>query len=41
MNQIFQEMAMNNKLMLVTYGYLLLLATLGFALDASIAARIV
>jgi hypothetical protein len=34
-------MAMNNKLTLVAFGYLLLLATLGFALDASIVARIV
>jgi hypothetical protein len=35
------RMAMNNKLMLVAFGYLMLLAALGFVLDASIAATIV
>jgi hypothetical protein len=37
----FREMAMNKKFMFVTLGYLLLLAALGFALDASIVAMIV
>jgi hypothetical protein len=37
----FPEMALNNKLMFVALGYLLLLAALGFALDLSIAAMIV
>ena len=37
----FREMAMNNKLMFVALGYVLLLAALGFALDLSIAAMIV
>ena len=36
-----REMAMNNKLMFVAVGYVLLLAVLGFALDLSIAAMIV
>jgi hypothetical protein len=37
----FREMAMNKKFMFVALGYLLLLAALGFALDASIVAMIV
>ena len=34
----FREMAMNNKLMFVALVYVLLLASLGFALDASVVA---
>jgi len=34
-------MAMNNKMIFVALGYVLLLAGLGFALDLSIAAMIV
>jgi hypothetical protein len=37
-DQIFRELAMNNKLMLVAFGYLILLAALGFALDAAMIA---
>jgi hypothetical protein len=37
----FREMAMNKKFMFVALGYLLLLAALEFALDASIVAMIV
>jgi hypothetical protein len=34
-------MAMSNKIMFVALGYVLLLASLGFALDLSIAAMII
>jgi hypothetical protein len=37
----FREMGMNKKFMFVALGYLLLLAALEFALDASIVAMIV
>jgi hypothetical protein len=37
----FREMAMNNKVLFIALGYLLLLAAIGFALDVSIAAMIV
>jgi hypothetical protein len=38
---IFRKDTMNKKFMFVALGYLLLLAALGFALDASIVAMIV
>jgi hypothetical protein len=34
-------MAMSNKIMFVALGYVLLLASLGFALDLSVAAMII
>jgi hypothetical protein len=37
----FREMAMNNKMIFVALGYVLLLAGLGFALDAGVAATFV
>jgi hypothetical protein len=37
----FREMAMSNKMRLLALGYVLLLASPGFALDLSIAAMIV
>jgi hypothetical protein len=37
----FRDLAMNNKLMFVALGYVVLLAVLGFVLDLSIAAMIV
>jgi hypothetical protein len=40
-DQIFREMAMNKKLEFIAFGYLLLLAGIGFALDVSITAMIV
>jgi hypothetical protein len=36
--RFFGRMAMNNKLMLVAFGYLMLLAALGFMLDAAMIA---
>jgi len=40
-DEISREMAMEKKLMFVALGYVLLLASLGFALDLSVAAMIV
>jgi hypothetical protein len=37
----FREMAMSNKMRLLALGYVLLVASPGFALDLSIAAMIV